>query len=155
MNLENRRGAGLFPEIDKRKMGRRLKNLLKEKQITAKEIQEYLSLSCVQTVYRWMEGINIPCIDHLYALSVLMDISMDYLVTGEQWREKGSCGPRMPGGDLALPWDFILYENIAFTEAREAVWHRRKYLFLQGERKGCQPKRILEYLERMESFCAA
>lgn len=73
----------MFPQIDKKQMGQRLKHIMKEKNVTPKEIQQYLCLSCVQTIYRWIEGVNVPCIDHLYALSILLGVTMEELVAGE------------------------------------------------------------------------
>ena len=91
----------MFPEFDKKKMGQRLKNILKEKKITARDVQEYLSLSCVQTVYRWIEGVNIPCIDHLYALSLFTGVSMEYLVAGRE-REPAEDGWRRRCRDIFI-----------------------------------------------------
>ena len=31
----------------------------------------------MQTVYQWIEGINIPSVDHLYALSRLFHVNID------------------------------------------------------------------------------
>lgn len=70
----------MFPQINKRRFGKNLKQIMKLHGTTPRQIQEYLSLSCVQTVYRWMEGINIPCVDHLYALSVLLGVDMEQLI---------------------------------------------------------------------------
>ena len=83
----------MFPMINKKRTGLRLKSLLEERGLTPGTVQEYLSLACVQTVYRWLEGINIPCIDHLYALSVLLDVRLDELIVGDRGRERRE----MPG----------------------------------------------------------
>ena len=40
-----------------------------KRDISAKDIQEYLNLASVQSVYNWCNGINMPTIDNLYALS--------------------------------------------------------------------------------------
>ncbi len=140
----------MFPEIDKREIGQRLKNILREKELTVKDVQEYLSLSCVQTVYRWMEGINIPCVDHLYALSVLMDISIDYLVTGEQRQEKGS--GRETRRNLFLRGDFIVYGSVSPADDGAGSEWCKVCLFLQREKDTYEPERALRYLE---GFCAA
>lgn len=58
-----------YPVIDVRLTGQRIQNLMKERGIKPTEVQDWLSLSCVQTVYRWMKGISVPSIDNLYALS--------------------------------------------------------------------------------------
>ena len=44
-----------YPVIDKVKTGKQLKQLIKNKGYTIKDIQQYLSLSCIQTIYRWFE----------------------------------------------------------------------------------------------------
>lgn len=74
----------MYPMIDKKKTGQCLERLMKQHGLTPKDICDYLSLSCVQTVYRWFEGINIPSIDNLYALSQLFQTSMDDLVIGNR-----------------------------------------------------------------------
>ena len=39
--------------------------------LNAADIQSCLGLSCIQSVYRWIKGVNIPSVDHLYALGCL------------------------------------------------------------------------------------
>ena len=72
----------MIPIIDKRKTGINIKKMMQEKHITPNDIVEYLHLSCVQTVYRWFEGTNLPSVDNLYALSLLLRVSIDDLVVG-------------------------------------------------------------------------
>ena len=52
--------------------------------LTPRDIQEYLGLTCIQTVYRWLEGINIPSIDNLYALSELFHVPIDTMISGNR-----------------------------------------------------------------------
>ena len=70
----------MFPVIDKKMTGKCLKKLMRQNGLTPKDIQRYLSLSCVQTVYRWFSGVNIPSIDNLYALSQLYGVEVDGMV---------------------------------------------------------------------------
>lgn len=88
-----------YPLIDKEKTGRWLKLLFAAKGVRPKDIQRYLSLSCIQTVYRWLEGTNIPSMDHLYALSSLLGVSVDQFVVGnsddEEWRERREACTRL------------------------------------------------------------
>ncbi len=72
----------MIPTIDKYATGVRLKELMAQHNLSARDIQGYLSLGCVQTVYRWFEGVNIPTLDNLYALSGLFGVSMDDMVVG-------------------------------------------------------------------------
>ena len=71
-----------YPVIDKKKMGSTLKRYMQERGLTARDVQAYLGLACVQTVYRWTAGISVPTVDNLYALSRLMNTSMDTFISG-------------------------------------------------------------------------
>lgn len=74
----------MFPLINKRETGINLRRIMDKRGITAKDVQQYLGLGCVQSVYRWIEGINVPTIDNLYALSELFQLPIDALVCGNR-----------------------------------------------------------------------
>ena len=74
----------MFPTINKRETGLNLRRIMDTRGITAKQVQEYLGLGCVQSVYRWIEGISMPTIDNLYALSELFQVPMDAMVCGNR-----------------------------------------------------------------------
>ncbi len=48
------------------------------------DIQRYLGLTCVQTVYRWVSGRTIPTIDNLYSLSQLFGVHIDDMIMGNR-----------------------------------------------------------------------
>ena len=73
-----------YPVIDKKKLGSTLKRYMQERGLTARDVQEYLGLACVQTVYRWIAGISVPTVDNLYALSRLMNTSVDTFISGKK-----------------------------------------------------------------------
>lgn len=74
----------MLPLINKRETGVHLRRIMDERGITAKDVQEYLGLGCVQSVYRWIDGVNMPTIDNLYALSDLFQLPMDAIVRGNR-----------------------------------------------------------------------
>ena len=74
----------MFPLINKRETGVNLRRIMDMRGITPKDVQEYLGLGCVQSVYRWIDGINMPTIDNLYALSELFKIPIDAIVCGNR-----------------------------------------------------------------------
>ena len=76
-----------YPVINRKATGENLKKIMQERGITARDIQAYLNLTCVQSVYRWLDGQNMPSIDNLYALSRLFRLPMDGLVCGSKERE--------------------------------------------------------------------
>ena len=74
----------MFPLINKRETGVNLRRIMDLRGITTKDVQEYLGLGCVQSVYRWLEGISMPTIDNLYALSELFQVPIDEIVCGNR-----------------------------------------------------------------------
>ena len=74
----------MFPLIDKQKTGMNLRRIMDKQGITAKNVQEYLGLGCVQSIYRWFNGQSMPTIDNLYALSELLNVPIDAIVRGNR-----------------------------------------------------------------------
>lgn len=74
----------MFPLINKRETGVNLRRIMDMRGVSAKDVQQYLGLGCVQSVYRWLDGINMPTIDNLYALSELLQVPIDTIVCGNR-----------------------------------------------------------------------
>ncbi len=74
----------MFPLINKRETGIRLRQIMDRLGISARDVQEYLGLGCVQSVYRWLDGHSMPTVDNLYALSELFQMPMDEIVCGNR-----------------------------------------------------------------------
>ena len=82
MNCE--RKVLMFPLINKRDTGINLRRIMDRLGISARDVQEYLGLGCVQSVYRWLDGHSMPTVDNLYALSELFQMPIDALVCGNR-----------------------------------------------------------------------
>ena len=74
----------MFPTIDKKKTGIHLRRIKDERGYTVKDVQQYLGLGSVQSVYHWLNGISMPTIDNLYALSEMFQISIDDMLCGNR-----------------------------------------------------------------------
>ena len=74
----------MYPVVDMRATGVRLRQIMEMKAVTAKDIQRYLGLACVQSVYRWLGGHSLPSMDNLYALSELFQMPMDQMIVGSR-----------------------------------------------------------------------
>ena len=61
----------MFPAIDKKKTGINLRLMMDERGLTVKDIQHYLNLGSVQSVYHWLNGIILPTVDKLNELRQL------------------------------------------------------------------------------------
>lgn len=70
----------MYPTIDLEKTGIKLKNMLKMAGYDVKFIQEYLHLSCPQSIYRWFKGKTLPTVENLCALSKLLEVHMEELL---------------------------------------------------------------------------
>ena len=74
----------MFPIINLRETGVNIHRIMDKRGITPKDIKEYLNLASVQSVYNWCNGLNMPTIDNLYALSQLLQVSIDEIVCGNR-----------------------------------------------------------------------
>ena len=74
----------MFPTINLRETGINLRRIMDQRGIEAKEVQEYLNLSSIQSIYNWLNGLNMPTIDNLYALSQLLQVPIDEIVCGNR-----------------------------------------------------------------------
>ena len=74
----------MIPLIDKKKTGIHLRRIMDSLGITVKDVQQYLNLGSVQSIYHWLNGQSMPTIDNLYALSELFQIPIDAMVCGNR-----------------------------------------------------------------------
>ena len=75
----------MIPAINKRETGWNIRILMDKYNLTVKDVQEYLGLGSQQSIYHWLNGISMPTIDNLYALSSLFGVSMDDIVRGKDY----------------------------------------------------------------------
>ena len=66
--------------LDMLMTGKRLRDMIAKKGYSIKEIQNKLSLSCPQPIYRWMNGQTLPSLDNLYMLSHILELPMEDLL---------------------------------------------------------------------------
>ena len=76
----------MLPLIDKKKTGINLRRIMDERYLSVKDIQKYLGLGSVQSVYHWLNGLSLPTVDNLYALSYLFKVSIDEMLCGNKCR---------------------------------------------------------------------
>ena len=69
-----------YPVIDMKKTGDNIKEIREKRHVSVAELQRYLGLSAPQAIYQWQQGICLPSVDNLCALSHLFDIPMDDII---------------------------------------------------------------------------
>lgn len=66
--------------INQVETGKKLKQMIEKAGYDVKYIQKYLQLSCPQSIYKWYKGKRLPSIEHLFALSRLLNVHMEELL---------------------------------------------------------------------------
>lgn len=74
----------MYPVVDLKRTGERIKELMIINDLSVVDVQEYLCMGCVQSIYRWINGKALPSVDNLYALSELFHTSIDDIVKGSK-----------------------------------------------------------------------
>lgn len=74
----------MYPIIDKKATGNRIKRIMDRRNISVKELKEYLGLSCVQSIYHWLDGTCLPTLDNLYAMSQMFETTVDEMICGNR-----------------------------------------------------------------------
>ncbi len=72
--------ATKYPVIDMVKTGQNISKLRKDCGYSAAEIALFMGFSTPTAVYRWERGKALPALDHLFALSRLLNVSMDEIL---------------------------------------------------------------------------
>ena len=72
----------LKPVLDLAATGAKIKTVMKDKGITARELQIIMDFPYVQTIYNWFAGKNMPTIDNLVVLAKILAVPMDDLIAG-------------------------------------------------------------------------
>lgn len=73
-----------YPVIDVQETGRQLRKTCDQKQVSPKEIQQFLGLAALQSVYSWFQGRALPSLDNFYALSCYLGMRMEELVVPQR-----------------------------------------------------------------------
>ena len=68
------------PEYDMEVVGKNLKRLRENKELTVEEVREYLRLGSVQAVYKYERGESYPQADTMFALMQLYGASVEDIV---------------------------------------------------------------------------
>lgn len=68
-----------YVQIDKEATGKNIKRLMAEKGISVSEVSNFLSLSCEQTVYRWLRGETFPNTENGINLALLLGVTIAYI----------------------------------------------------------------------------
>ena len=72
----------MIPVIDKKATGVNIRRTMDRLDLSVRDLQAYLGLNSLQSIYHWLNGICLPTVDNLYALSGLFHTPVDNLLCG-------------------------------------------------------------------------
>ncbi len=76
-----------YPVLDIKATGERINQLRKDNNLRVIDVAEYMGFESTQAVYKWQRGESLPTVDNLYALSRLLNTSVDDILIGEKERD--------------------------------------------------------------------
>lgn len=83
-----------YPVIDVSRTGKNLQMECDLREISTKELQQFLGLTGRQSIYSWFQGKALPTLDNFYALSKYLGVAMEDLVV-----QKSDRAEKMGGMD--------------------------------------------------------
>lgn len=63
-----------FPLINVQATGQNIDRLCKARQISIRTLQTYFGFDTPRAIYKWLRGEHLPSVDHLFALSHLLQV---------------------------------------------------------------------------------
>lgn len=69
-----------YPVIDPIATGRNIVRLRTERGLSVKDLQAYFGFEEPRAIYKWQKGESLPTVDNLFALSKLLNVSMDSIL---------------------------------------------------------------------------
>ena len=92
-----------YPVIDLKKTGENIKRLREARCISVVDLQYFLGLASPQAIYYWQRGVNLPTVDHLYALSRLLKVSMNDILVPQEIIDDGNANaPKVRKKQLSM-----------------------------------------------------
>ncbi len=79
-----------YPVIDVEETGKRIREICDLRGIQTREIRDYMNFAAMQSVYDWFRGKNLPSLDNMYALSRLLEVSIDSLIVAQDEGDGGT-----------------------------------------------------------------
>jgi len=73
----------IFPMINLTKTGENILALRMKKGLSVRTLQQMLGFATPQAIYKWQQGLTLPSVDNLVALSTILDVPIDKILVVE------------------------------------------------------------------------
>lgn len=72
-----------LPIIDLSKTGKNIASLRKQNGMSVSELQDIFGFMTPQAIYKWQQGVSLPSLDNLLALSHIFKVPMEKILVYE------------------------------------------------------------------------
>lgn len=73
-----------YPVINITETGMNINRIRKDRNISVREIADFLGFNNTKSIYRWFRGETMPTLDNIIALSFLFGVSVNEMVVTEK-----------------------------------------------------------------------
>lgn len=73
----------IFPTINLIKTGENILALRRQRGLSVRALQQMLGFATPQAIYKWQQGITLPSVDNLVALSAILGVPIDAILVVE------------------------------------------------------------------------
>ena len=72
-----------LPTINMAKTGQNIMELRTKAGLSVKDLQDVFGFATPQAIYKWQQGLTLPSVDNLVALSAILDTPIDKILVVE------------------------------------------------------------------------
>ena len=69
-----------FPVVNMQQTGLNIAALRKDKGLTVKQLQMMMGFATPQAIYKWQQGVCLPTVDNLVALSSILNVTIEEIL---------------------------------------------------------------------------
>ena len=80
-----------YPIINPAATGERINALRKAKGLSVPYLRDYFGFSTTNAIYKWLRGDALPSLDNMFALSLLLGVSVYDILVAEWGGESPAC----------------------------------------------------------------
>jgi len=73
----------IFPIINLCKTGENIHTLREAKGLSVRKLQSMLGFATPQAIYKWQQGLTLPSVDNLVALSSILEVPIEAILVVE------------------------------------------------------------------------
>ena len=111
----------MFPVIDMAATGANITRLRKDRGLTVRELQTWFGFEEPQAIYKWQQGKSLPSVDNLYALSALLEVSIEEILIPSHRKSNNQNNEQQVEAFLKAHGEYALEEQRQLLPQRDGT----------------------------------